>query len=186
MNRERVLKVVLVVLGLLFCAGVYPLVLMAKEEPALAMTDESLRHARHFLAACGPKPVRQSQPDRVHGVVELCARHCDGSAGISKFHRSSRTARSGYLHCDRRSSDRSGSGKAASRASFYRGGIKFAPLALDTTDAARAAVFSSCVQGDPTILPRAAMCWRTPAAALLNVAFARSSNSRSRIPITGM
>ena len=37
MKRERILKVVLVVLGLLFCAGVYPLVLMAKEEPALAM-----------------------------------------------------------------------------------------------------------------------------------------------------
>jgi len=37
MGRERTLKVVLVVLGLLFCAGVYPLVLMAKEEPALAM-----------------------------------------------------------------------------------------------------------------------------------------------------
>ena len=37
MKREKVLKVVLVVLGLLFCAGVYPLVLMAKEEPALAM-----------------------------------------------------------------------------------------------------------------------------------------------------
>jgi len=37
MRRERVLKVVLVVLGLLFCAGVYPLVLKAKEEPALAM-----------------------------------------------------------------------------------------------------------------------------------------------------
>jgi hypothetical protein len=37
MRRDRALKVVLVVLGLLFCAGVYPLVLMAKEEPALAM-----------------------------------------------------------------------------------------------------------------------------------------------------
>ena len=37
MRRERALKLVLVVLGLLFCAGVYPLVLMAKEEPALAM-----------------------------------------------------------------------------------------------------------------------------------------------------
>ena len=37
MKREHVLKLVLVVLGLLFCAGVYPLVLMAKEEPALAM-----------------------------------------------------------------------------------------------------------------------------------------------------
>ena len=37
MRRERALKVVLVVLGILFCAGVYPLVLRAKEEPALAM-----------------------------------------------------------------------------------------------------------------------------------------------------
>jgi hypothetical protein len=37
MRRERALKIVLVVLGLLFCAGGYPLVLMAKEEPALAM-----------------------------------------------------------------------------------------------------------------------------------------------------
>src|SRR6202020_88546 len=37
MKRERVLKIVLVVVGLLFCAGVYPLVLMAKQEPALAM-----------------------------------------------------------------------------------------------------------------------------------------------------
>jgi hypothetical protein len=37
MRRERVLKVVLVLLGLLFCAAVYPLILMAKEDPALAM-----------------------------------------------------------------------------------------------------------------------------------------------------
>ena len=37
MRRERALKVVLVVVGLLFCAGVYPLMLMAKQDPALAM-----------------------------------------------------------------------------------------------------------------------------------------------------
>ena len=37
MRRERALKIVLVLLGLLFCAAVYPLLLMAKEEPALAM-----------------------------------------------------------------------------------------------------------------------------------------------------
>src|ERR1700751_3129818 len=37
MKRERALKVVLVVVGLLFCAGVYPLILMMKQEPALAM-----------------------------------------------------------------------------------------------------------------------------------------------------
>jgi hypothetical protein len=37
MNRERALKVVLVVVGLLFCAGVYPMILLAKQDPALAM-----------------------------------------------------------------------------------------------------------------------------------------------------
>jgi hypothetical protein len=37
MRRERVLKVVLVLAGLLFCAAIYPLLLMAKQDPALAM-----------------------------------------------------------------------------------------------------------------------------------------------------
>ena len=37
MNRERVLKVVLVLLGLLFSAGVYPLIVFVKQDPALAM-----------------------------------------------------------------------------------------------------------------------------------------------------
>ena len=37
MRRERALKILLVLLGLLFCAAAYPLVRMAKEEPALAM-----------------------------------------------------------------------------------------------------------------------------------------------------
>lgn len=37
MRRERALKAVLVVVGLLFTALVYPLVLFVKQEPALAM-----------------------------------------------------------------------------------------------------------------------------------------------------
>ena len=37
MRRERALKVVLVVVGLLFSAAVIPLVMMAKQDPALAM-----------------------------------------------------------------------------------------------------------------------------------------------------
>jgi hypothetical protein len=37
MKRERALKIVLVLVGLLFCAAVYPLMLMAKQDPALAM-----------------------------------------------------------------------------------------------------------------------------------------------------
>jgi len=37
MRRERALKVVLVLVGLLFTAMVYPLVLFVKQDPALAM-----------------------------------------------------------------------------------------------------------------------------------------------------
>jgi hypothetical protein len=37
MRQERALKIVLVFVGLLFCAGVYPLMLMVKQDPALAM-----------------------------------------------------------------------------------------------------------------------------------------------------
>ena len=37
MNRERALKVVLVLVGLLFSAGIYPLTMFLWSEPALAM-----------------------------------------------------------------------------------------------------------------------------------------------------
>jgi hypothetical protein len=37
MNRERALKVVLVVVGLIFCFLAYPLMMFVKREPALAM-----------------------------------------------------------------------------------------------------------------------------------------------------
>jgi hypothetical protein len=37
MGRERALKVVLVVVGLIFCALVYPLTMFVRQEPALAM-----------------------------------------------------------------------------------------------------------------------------------------------------
>ena len=37
MSREHALKIVLVVVGLLFCAGVYPLMMFVRQEPALAM-----------------------------------------------------------------------------------------------------------------------------------------------------
>jgi uncharacterized protein DUF6632 len=37
MSRERVLKVVLVLVGLLFCAAVYPMKMMIRQDPAVAM-----------------------------------------------------------------------------------------------------------------------------------------------------
>ena len=37
MRRERALKIVLIVVGLLFCAGVYPLAMFFSREPAVPM-----------------------------------------------------------------------------------------------------------------------------------------------------
>ncbi|HTS56707.1 MAG TPA: DUF6632 domain-containing protein [Terriglobales bacterium] len=37
MSRERALRIVLVSVGLIFVAAVYPLILMARQDPALAM-----------------------------------------------------------------------------------------------------------------------------------------------------
>jgi tryptophan-rich sensory protein len=37
MNRERALKIVLVVVGLIFCGLAYPLMIFVKQEPALSM-----------------------------------------------------------------------------------------------------------------------------------------------------
>jgi hypothetical protein len=37
MNRERALKVVLLVVGLIFCGLAYPLMMFVKQEPALSM-----------------------------------------------------------------------------------------------------------------------------------------------------
>jgi uncharacterized membrane protein len=56
MKRERVLKIVLVVLGLLFCAAVYPLMLMAKQDPALAMMMSLYATLGVFLLLASPRP----------------------------------------------------------------------------------------------------------------------------------
>jgi len=60
MRRERALKVVLVVVGLLFCAAVYPSMLMAKEDPALTMMMSLYTTLGIFLllASCNPSAHR--------------------------------------------------------------------------------------------------------------------------------
>ena len=56
MKRERILKVVLVVVGLLFCAAVYPLMLMAKQDPALAMMMSLYATLGVFLLVASRNP----------------------------------------------------------------------------------------------------------------------------------
>lgn len=56
MGRERALTVVLVLVGLLFCAAIYPLMLMVKQDPALAMMMSLYVTLGIFLLIASRKP----------------------------------------------------------------------------------------------------------------------------------
>jgi hypothetical protein len=56
MRRELALKIVLVLVGLLFCAAVYPLVLMAKQDPAVAMMMSLYATLGVFLLVASRNP----------------------------------------------------------------------------------------------------------------------------------
>jgi hypothetical protein len=54
MWRERALKVVLVVVGLIFCGLAYPLIMFVKQAPCAGNAVQRVRHPRHLLALCVP------------------------------------------------------------------------------------------------------------------------------------
>jgi hypothetical protein len=56
MKRERALKVVLVLVGLLFCAAVYPLILMARQDQSLAMMMSLYATLGVFLLLASQNP----------------------------------------------------------------------------------------------------------------------------------
>src|SRR5580704_510730 len=56
MRRERTLKIALVLLGLLFSAAVYPLMMMVKRDPALAMMMSLYATLGVFLLLAARKP----------------------------------------------------------------------------------------------------------------------------------
>jgi hypothetical protein len=56
MRRERALKITLVVVGVLFCAASYPMVLFAQKEPALAMMMSVYTTLGVFLLLAARKP----------------------------------------------------------------------------------------------------------------------------------
>lgn len=55
--RERALKVVLVLFGLLFCAAIYPLSLMIRQDPALAMMMSVYATLGVFLLLASRNPL---------------------------------------------------------------------------------------------------------------------------------
>ena len=111
MKRERALKIVLVLVGLLFCAAVYPLVLMAKQDPALAMMMSLYATLGVFLL------VASRNPSAHRSLIAFTAWSSFAHAtvmGVQAF--LSFIARRELLGvatfiADRRSTDRSSSGK---------------------------------------------------------------------------
>jgi hypothetical protein len=79
MLRERVLKVVLVAIGLLFTAGIYPLI-GSLLHPIGSDTGDTMMLSLYvtlgiMLLACRrAKPLGASQPDCFRSLVEFCSR----------------------------------------------------------------------------------------------------------------
>jgi len=111
MRRERALKIVFVVVGLLFCAAVYPLLLMVKEDPALAMMMSLYAMLGIFLVLASHNPLAH------HSLIAFAAWSSFGTPVswqckptlVSSL---VRIARSGYLRRDRRSPDSAVSDRA--------------------------------------------------------------------------
>jgi hypothetical protein len=117
MNRERTLKIVLVVVGLLFSATVYPLTTFLRSEAALAMMLSLYVILGIFLLMAVRNPSGESQPDRLHGMVEFCSRRCHGGAVSPRRARTGTSAgRRGWVRYHSRSLDRADPAEAVSRA----------------------------------------------------------------------
>jgi hypothetical protein len=120
MRRERALKVVLVLVGLLFTAGVYPLIssLLHRADSDTGHYDaQPLFHARRFPAHRGAESIRASQRDRLRSMVKL--RPCRGDVDTRTRNSESKSrifVRIGSARCHRGSVDRAQPGKAVSRA----------------------------------------------------------------------
>jgi hypothetical protein len=79
MKRERALKIVLVLVGLLFCAAVYPLVLMAKRDPGTAMMMSLYATLGVFLL------LASRNPSAHRSVIAFAAWSSFAHAGIMSF-----------------------------------------------------------------------------------------------------
>lgn len=87
---------------------------------------QPLRHARRLLASSNTQPVGESQPDRLHGLVQLGSRRRYGHSGIAQHDFTWRTDRCGNSGGHRRSLDRARAGEAA-----YA--VRLTPQYLSTT-----------------------------------------------------
>jgi hypothetical protein len=144
MRRERALKIVWVVVGLLFTAGVVPLTMFFSREPAVPMIMIMSIYVTLgiFLLLAERDPAANRSLIAFGGWANSCACWSNGSAGIPECDRASRTRGSGCVRNRRCCAGRTGSGETASRASFYCRGVGLATTSCRIPSAPRARQFS--------------------------------------------
>lgn len=114
MNRERALKVVLVIVGLFFVAGIYPLV-QPNQSEVLQMMLSVYITLGVFLLLASRNP-GESEPDCFHRMVQLCARRGDDGAGPARRERTLAPPEGRGRVChNRNSADRACAGKGEGR-----------------------------------------------------------------------
>jgi len=116
MRRERALKIVLVIVGLLFCAGVYPQTMFFSREPAVPMIMSIYVTLGVFLLLA----VRNPSANRSLIAFKAWSSLVHAGAGIPPRGRAWTSAGRHTCASDRgRRTDRAGSGETSSQAIFY-------------------------------------------------------------------
>jgi hypothetical protein len=123
MIRERALKAVLVVVGLLFTAGVIPLTMFFSREPAVPMIMSIYVTLGIFLLLAVRDPAANRSLIAFGGWANLAHAGVNGCAGIPECDRAPGTRGSGCVRNRRCSAGRAGSRKAVSRESVFCGGV---------------------------------------------------------------
>ena len=118
MNREVALKIVLALVGLLFLALAYPLIVFARQDPALSMMFSLYVTLGVFLLLGDTQSRGEPQPDRFYSMVELrsCRRY--GYSGHAEHDFAWRTGGCRGSNRHRHSPDRARARKAARRTRF--------------------------------------------------------------------
>jgi len=115
MKREVALKIVLALVGLMFLALAYPLMMFVRQDPALSMMFSIYVTLGVFLLLAIGNPFSESQPDRFYSMVELRSCRHYGYSGIAEHDFTWRTGGCGDPRRHRRSLDRARSNKTECR-----------------------------------------------------------------------
>jgi hypothetical protein len=123
MRRERALRSVLRLRGLIFVAAVYPLILMARQDPALAMMMSLYVTLGVFLLLASRDP--SAHRSLIASTAWSSTRSSNVLPNLAQHDLAWRTDRVGCARRYRSSSNRAGSGKAIGRAVVGRQCLRF-------------------------------------------------------------